>query len=74
MQAERLPRYWMYVRRAIPLYFSPKAKPELAYQLFRGAVEPTYPGTTWDNFFECMRILHSAVNTSDELLMLKRAP
>ena len=51
-------RYWMYVRRAIPLYFSPKAKPELAYQLFRGAVEPTYPGTTWDNFFECMRILH----------------
>ncbi len=51
-------RYWMYVRRGVALYFRPAAPPELAYQLFRGAVEPAYRGVTWARFLEGMGVVY----------------
>jgi hypothetical protein len=51
-------RYWAYVRRAVALYFQPDTRPELAYQLFRGVVEPTYTGVTWRRFLEGMTVVY----------------
>jgi hypothetical protein len=51
-------RYWLDVRRCVALYFRSAAAPELAYQAFREAVEPTCKGVTWERFFESMRVIH----------------